>query len=298
MQLKFLANKKFLTVLNVLVAVLSLLVIVWKLSSSWNYTDKPLYFSSYIYFLYAFLLMPFNWLLEAYKWRLLMHPVQKFSLIAALGRVVQGLPFGIITPARMGEWYGRIVGMPDKKQSLALTSIGGLTQQVMTIIAGIAGAVYIRFSDMRLVILAAVIVLLLLLLILWLWQRRFLQAFYLNASRVILFFKVLLFSGLRYCVFVGQYVLLLRFFSVDVPVFPSVAVIATAYLISYLLPLNAFVDLGLRSSAMVLFFTPLTDNLSGVVLSGILLWIVNVAIPSLAGAFMLTRRSIILRKDG
>ncbi len=298
MRLKFLSNKKFLTVLNISVAVLSLVVIVWKLSSSLTYQDKSVSLSSYFYFIYVLLLVPLNWLLEAYKWRMLMGGVHRFSLTGALRRVIEGLPFGIITPARVGEWYGRTADLTDKKQSLALTSIGGLTQQVVTVIAGVAGSVYIRLSDIRLVILAVVIAMILLLLILWLWQARFLQAFYLNASRVSLFLKVLVLSILRYCVFVGQYVLLLRFFSVGVDLSTSVAIIALSYLISYLLPLNAFVDLGLRSSAMILFFAPLTDNLAGVILSGLVLWTVNVALPSVIGASMLVRKNLFLHKDG
>ncbi len=88
-------------------------------------------------FLIAFLLMPVNWLLETVKWRILLQD-GKTSFINLLKGVIAGVTFGFVTPARSGEFIGRVIYLDDahKAKVFYLSSIGGIAQTAVTLVVG------------------------------------------------------------------------------------------------------------------------------------------------------------------
>src|SRR5690606_26996202 len=73
------------------------------------------------------LLLPFlsfiNWLLEAFKWQLLVSKIEKISLASGLRGVLTGLSLGFVTPHALGDYAGRIWQLKGKKR---LESIGAV----------------------------------------------------------------------------------------------------------------------------------------------------------------------------
>jgi uncharacterized membrane protein YbhN (UPF0104 family) len=103
---------------------------------------------------------------------------------------------------------------------------------------------------------------------------------------------VILLSFLRFVVFSFQLYLLLRLFSVDLPFFQGMIIIAVIFFVMTIIPTVAITELGIRGSVSLfligMYFggpemTPESVNL-GIVAASTALWIINLALPALIGA--------------
>jgi hypothetical protein len=97
----------------------------------------------------AILLMFANWGVEAFKWKLLMQPLQKITFAKAFKAIFAGTSFAANTPNRVGEYFGRMIYMEEGKrlQSIPLTVTGSFSQLIITLIAGFIGLFfYIQLS--------------------------------------------------------------------------------------------------------------------------------------------------------
>jgi hypothetical protein len=105
------------------------------------------------YLLMAFLLTPFNWIVEALKWKLLSGRVEKISFFTAFRAVLAGLASSLVTPFRLGDPLGKVIFLHEghRVEGAMLSVIGSLTQLAVTIIAGFLGMLIItqgQISDM------------------------------------------------------------------------------------------------------------------------------------------------------
>ena len=103
----------------------------------WN-TSKILFLSV------VFILMIFNWTIEAQKWRLLLVGTERFSLWKSLQSVLTGVAVSVITPNRIGEYMGRILYLRNvhKIQGITVTIIGSFAQLIITGFLGLIGVAY------------------------------------------------------------------------------------------------------------------------------------------------------------
>ena len=317
--------------LRVVVALLSLWFIYLQVFRSGDYqwfaADFPQLLrerSFLIFFLPALLLMPVNWSLESIKWRMLALYVRKLSFGEALRSVLTGISFSLFTPNRVGDSVGRIFSLRivDPMNAVLLAVAGSLAQIIATCFSGsLAFLFYIRkFFDFHeawlsffyagLVIFVAIINLLMLMLYLRAplvsagfhkiikpgWQKihgyiSVLQ----NVSRIVLG-KVVLLSFLRYLVFSFQFYLMLRAFSIDIPLLNALVLIAMTYLVMTAIPTIALADLGIRGSVAIYFigswFEPSVHASTGILLATAMVWIINLAVPALAGLLFIGRLTI------
>ena len=103
---------------------------------------------------------------------------------------------------------------------------------------------------------------------------------------------VILLSALRFFVFSTQMFLLLRAFSVEIPYLNAMVIIGVIFFAITLIPTVAIAELGIRGSVSlflvgVYFGEPenMSDGMAmGVVAASTSLWLINLAIPALAGA--------------
>ncbi len=251
-----------------------------------------------IYFiLIAFALMPVNWLLEAYKWRELLSPFVKINIGTSLKAVLCGLPAGIITPARVGEWLGRPACLDGKyrNQGIIATSVGSAIQQVITIITGLIFLFgFIDSKSRHSYVLFAILMLVLIFV--------FVTLLFLNRDRIdrkpfVYFFDystknlfaAFCLGALRYFVFSSQFVLILLAFVPQTGILELYAVVAIMYLLLNILPVaNAF-DLGVRSAVSIIvagFFA--IDELK-IVFATAIIWIINLVLPTIVGSIMFFR---------
>ena len=99
-------------------------------------------------------------------------------------------------------------------------------------------------------------------------------------------------SLFRFVVFSFQMYLLLKIFSVDLPFFHAMIIIAVTFFVMTIIPTIAITELGIRGSVSLfligIYFggpesVPQSINL-GIIAASTSLWIINLAIPALIGA--------------
>jgi hypothetical protein len=104
-------------------------------------------------------------------------------------------------------------------------------------------------------------------------------------------------SFLRYLVFTTQFLLLLKIFSVTVPVFDCIIITSLIFFVMTIVPTVTLTELGVRNSAAIYFFgiyfshsTSLPDPVMiGILSATTLLWIINLAIPAVIGTMFVFR---------
>jgi hypothetical protein len=98
---------------------------------------------------------------------------------------------------------------------------------------------------------------------------------------------VLALSALRYLVFASQFVGMLWWLEVQVPLAVVVAAITVIYLVSTLIPTMLLTELGVRGSVAVGILAPLGGDAALVLLATFSVWAINLVLPALAGSVIL-----------
>jgi hypothetical protein len=256
----------------------------------------------------ALLLMPVNWGMEAWKWKLVVERLHPIGFFRAFEGVLSGLTVSFFTPNRVGEYAGRIIYLREgsRLRGTLLTVIENIAQLVITVVAGLlalplylAGngepATYvatIAVGGIGLSFLAVFLFLRMPHLSTLLPRLPLLKRFepYLHvedAASPALLWKVLAWSLLRFLVFSFQLYLLLLAFGVQTPYGPAMLRIVLTFFILTLIPTFAFTDLSVRGAAGTYFFATLTSHLTGVVFATVALWLINLALPAALGALLL-----------
>jgi hypothetical protein len=254
------------------------------------------------------LLMPVNWLLEAVKWKLLLKHSAHFTLREALRSVLGGLSIGFATPARVGEFAGRVMFLHkgERVDGIYLSAIGGLAQSIVTFLtalfmlrfySGRAGTFFSSFSYVAFAALAFAML-----------------AIYISFEQVMVWLKksklhigdyvidvrktphrndkwlVFLTSAIRYGVYVLQYYLLLRFIGIGANVFEMIAAISLTLFLQSVSPLIPLTDMTVRGGIALLVFDHYgADMTVGIFMVPVMLWVINLLIPAIVGYFYILK---------
>lgn len=255
-----------------------------------------------------FMLMPINWLLEALKWRVLLRNDMQISLSKAIRAVTTGLSFSMLTPNRMGEYFGRIAHVEAKHNwHAALSTLAGsISQNLINVIAGLFALLYVlqgEFASQSILYLGAwIAVSTFSLIAIGLYFRIDLLAVVIQRLKLPFlkerwlekfnFFKTLenpqlgqalLLSALRYTVFCAQYVLMLSYFGVNLHVLELFAGVAVIYLMHTSIPLPPFIDQMARAQMALFLWANTGQNELSLLSAGFFIWIINVVMPALVG---------------
>jgi len=269
--------------------------------------------------------MVLNWLLEALKWKKLIAKVEKVSLGQSVIAILTGITISSFTPNRVGEFFGRafILEKASHIEGILITVIGSMSQLLVTILTGTlawlvflpvfmpgAGFIsgYLYYAMIAVVLLLDGLLLLLFFNISFFSMfkekilakglvrvRGYLRVFTLYSNAELL--TVMALSFARYLVFSTQYILLLWAMGVDIPYYYAYLLIAMVYLIMALIPTIALTELGIRGSVAIYFFSfyfaqPMAVSAAikpGILMASVLLWLINLGIPALAGSAFLFR---------
>lgn len=259
------------------------------------------------------LLSVVNWGLESRKWQILVKPIQEISFIKAFKAILTGLSLSLFIPNRLGEYLGRMLFMNEgnKLRSIALTVVGSISQIIVTLVCGLTGFVLLRellmesfigklsgktiWMNAVILIILIVSVLLLVLyfklnkVVQWFGSWKIIQrlTFFVehikdfNASTLT---TILRLSFLRYLVFIVQYVLLFQLFGVIIPL-PEMALMVTVlFLVLIIVPTLPIADVGVRGEIGIQLFGLLSANNVGILAAAAGIWLINLIVPSIAGA--------------
>ncbi len=267
------------------------------------------------------LLVPVQWWLEGIKWKFLIGKLEQVSAINAFRAVLTGISVSIFLPNRTGDYLGRvfILKKADRLQATLSTILGGLAQLITTILFGLTGlAIALHtFFDLSdsfelwsyIGIVSAVVIAMALIIFFYLnfsvlsaiiknlsgkeypHIKKYSQVFQWYDGKEL--FYVLLMSMLRYLIFSFQFYLSLRLFNVGISYVNAMVLISVIYLFMTVIPTVAMTELGVRGSVSLYVFAYYFEPLhqwtevvqQGVVAASSLLWIINIGLPALAGAF-------------
>ncbi len=253
----------------------------------------------------AFLLMPFNWMMETLKWKLLVRRIEKVPFFKAFKGVFLGVALSIFTPNRIGEYGGRIlVVKPENNlKTIVATLVSSFSQMLTLLSLGIVGFVFFThfflkeevFVVLGIGLLGLIVIFLMLLCYFNVrlaipvfkripYMRRFVKDMeVLDEYSSSELWSSLGYSVLRYLIYSIQYYLILRFFGIHVDFLTGLSGISTIFLVQTSIPLPTVLDLAVRSEVALYIWSTFSDNEISIFASTFGLWFMNIIIPALFG---------------
>lgn len=257
-------------------------------------------------------LMLLNWGLEAKKWHYLVSKQQQISYNIAIKGVLIGLPLALVTPNRIGEIGGRAIVLKQHyEQGVFATFVGSFMQLITTLLFGTLGFLLYSFASpqydsINLLFYVALICLALCTpfvfflislskchVVRLLYLRIVGKRWYRKTKQMLLVYskgdlgKTLLFGMARYCVFGGQYALLMNMFLPELSCVQLVVGITLTYFFTTIIPTTVLGEVGIRGAVAMEIFARYTPNASAVFQVSMLLWVINIVIPTLLGSILL-----------
>ena len=262
-------------------------------------------------FFLVFFMMFLNWIIEAFKWKLLIKKVEDISIWTSVRAVFSGITVSTFTPNRVGEYGGRIfcLSKADRLQSILITVIGSIGQLTTTVFFGLFGLIFLPnylpeildYNFFRLVPYKLCIICISffnLCLVLFFLKTSYLTKLlshfkFLNRFKKYIevfsfysvkeLFYVFLLSNFRYLVFTTQFFILLNTFDNDILYLEAIPLITIMLLFVSIIPTIVFTELSVRGSVAVFLFGMITSNTIAVFSATFIMWIINFVFPALIG---------------
>lgn len=263
--------------------------------------------------LIVLLLMPINWMMEVQKlYELYEGDMERSRCIRS---ILCGISVGVVTPARLGEYVGRLLVVKEQERgrTVVATFLMSLSQLAVTLGVGTVALFFLLWEHPFLkevtswefhslipasggkFFIATLVVGLAGIAILSLSWSRVKSRFYENKFGQNLkaalasppsfatLSRILLLSGVRYLIYLSQYVVIFLVLGVEQSVSNLALHIALIFLVQSLVPLPPIASLVSRSSVAVLVLAPLGINEIVIVTASVAIWVINLMIPAFCG---------------
>jgi len=259
----------------------------------------------------VFIMMFFNWLVEAIKWKFLIGKIEKVSMLTSLRAVFSGITVSVFTPNRIGEYGGRVFCLEkaDRIQGVLITVLGSMAQLLTTIFFGSMAILFLNnyipeldslYQEMEFaypVMFFMLLLLNILLLLLfhnisvisnfmdkfsWLSKyKKYKEVFtYYNVQELTIVFIL---SVFRYAVFTTQFFILLKLFAVDIIYFDAIILTMVMLFVISVIPTIAITEIGVRGSVALFLFGLISTNSAGILSATFVMWIINLVLPAIIG---------------
>lgn len=253
------------------------------------------------------LLMPVNWAFEARKWQSLVKKFQALTFPAAFNGVLLGATLGSISPIMLGDYVGRLRRFPNQTKlrgSVALLFGHGIQAFVLLCFGKFGYTVFLRTMDSPDVcsheIISHVLTLLIIAGFLYFFKLiRPLSRVSIPVVSIVNNYSnsdiwTLLFWGFsRQLIFTIQFVLLLRVFDVNLPLITLLGLVSLVFVAKTIGAfLGFFGDFFSRQVSATYFFGFYAVSLDAVFVATLFLWLINLFIPMLIGAFLVFTKPI------
>lgn len=268
------------------------------------------------YLVISISLMFINISLECYKWYLLTRPVEPLPISKIISSCLAGISFSIITPNRIGDYPGRILYLGKKNtfRYINVSVLGVMSQLSAISLLGLAGLLYYNFAFPQNIAKAALAICvaanIVLAIIYWRFESwvpsferiRFLKRFaiygkLLNRITTAQQIRILSISILKCSVFTAQYLFLLKWINVDVPLFDGFLMSALFFWTMATMPSIALTEVGVRGRVGLFLFQSFSTNTIGILAATVGIWLLNLVLPSIIGSILLARMRL-LQTDG
>lgn len=259
------------------------------------------------------LMSPINLLLEAIKWKFLIRKVEPLSLLNACVSILAGWNLALFTPARLGEFGGRILFLKseNRKKGALCVLVGNLSQLLITLVFGIINGFFwiqdnLKWNNGFYYFLGPVCFISSLVLV-WiyfglnrsqgLWTRIPFLKSSLSSLQVLSDFEdkdlrlSLIFSLLRYILFTHQYIFLLYGLLGYHNYLSCLHSMSLIFLVQSIIPSFVLTDIGIRGANSVFFLTFIfgKQNLISILATVFFVWLVNIILPAFVGLFFVLK---------
>lgn len=244
-----------------------------------------------LYLTLSIVLMPINWLIESYKWYLITQSVQKIPFKQAVMSVLVGLAYGHLLPARSSEFIGKLFFFSEenKKDITLLHFINAAFQMYITVLIGLLFIIFnlnIPYSY-YITFFAIIVFVVLSIILIYSDKLNFLSKKYTTFRYRIspsLKLQLITWSALRYMVFILQFYFLFWIYdssrSLDVHFISKLSIY---FLLTSIIPMISIIEVFVRAAIGVIVFHGLGVNELQITFITTLIWIINLALPSIIG---------------
>ncbi|MBK6362112.1 MAG: flippase-like domain-containing protein [Saprospiraceae bacterium] len=253
------------------------------------------------------LIMPLNWFLEALKWKSVLKPIVRLSLYESFKSIMSGVFIGIFTPARIGEYAGRLINLPENARipSLGATFYNSIVQNGIHVVLGFGLSYYFiknslleTTEKMLLFTIIVSCVFVCFVVITFLpkyWQPVFQKLTRYKFTKWAHHFEylklidtktasyILIISMMRYFIYFGQYILILKSLGVKIPFIDLSSGVSAIYLIQSGIPLPPLLNILGRSEISVVVWNYFGISAHIALLATFILWFINLIIPAITG---------------
>ena len=312
-------HKKILALgIKILIGVISFWIIYSRLSHIPHLKEQVLQWlaepTMYVVFIVVLFLMPINWGIESYKWKLITTQIESISYITSVKAVLTGVCIGNVAPGRAMEFLAKIYYFkPHNRPSVTILHfINGMFQMLITLSMGLMAIAYKingssqSASTIYVALMAGVCM------VLFFCWAIFNASYIQRKLQFIKWFKdignaddlrftkkiittLISLSIVRYAVFTTQFYIIYHALSPQSMPFQVFLSIAAYFTITSIIPMISFIEPAIRAAIAILVFNSVTDNEATVVLASTLVWIVNVVVPSALGYVIILKEKINFR---
>lgn len=311
-------NKSTKIRLNYLFGATISVILLWSIGHQLQYQLKKADWTIWqhrgpaIYGILCVILFFFNIGIEAKKWHLLASLAELTSYLQALRSVLCGIAFSLITPNRIGEYPGRMIALEQKNtpRLISVSALGAFAQMIALFSFGLLGLIYYNIEFPGQFPLLALIGTVLLILFLTIFYRRY--EWWSSKLESIKWFRkykvygyllrnfstekqliIIGLSLLRFGIFTAQYLLLLLWLNVQVPIISGYCLSALFFWAMAIIPTISLAEVGIRAQVGLFLFQRYSDNTIGILSATFGLWCINLVIPAIIGSLLIGRTRLI-----
>lgn len=309
-------TKKILAIgLKLLIGVISFYIIYAKLAAIPQLKEQIIHLCSepsvYLTIGVVLLLMPVNWGIESFKWKLITNQVEVINYSTALKSVFSGICLGNVAPGRAMEFLAKIYYFKseNKPTITILHFINGMFQMLITVVVGLISITYkLTHNGQSTNIIYVILIGGICMILFFCWailnvsfiqqKLKFIKWFdKIGETERVHFSKQLIFqlivlSIIRYLVFTIQFYLVLDALSPQLDLWWAFTSIAAYFMLTSIIPMISFIEPAIRAAIALFVFNNATDSSITVVLASTLLWVINVVIPSIIGYVVILKEKI------
>ena len=272
---------------------------------SWHQTG------SWIYLWLCFLFFAINISLEVIKWFFLVNIVEQVSFYSAIFSYFAGMAFSIVTPNRIGEYPGRILylGKANTVDYINVSLLGTIVQLLSVFIFGFVAILYYYnvypsfMSGLSLLFCFSILLFSVLIYLKHESWLLFLKRFKWS-EKILVYFKIftrftsrmqlliLCISLLRFAVYTSQFLMLLLWLNIKMPLIDGWCLSALFFWIMTVIPSVSLSEIGIRSAVSIYLFQQYSQNSVGIVVATVGIWFINLILPSLVGCIIMFKMKI------
>jgi hypothetical protein len=247
--------------------------------------------------------MPINVAVEACKWRLLLRQTEPMTIWGAQRQVYYGYVGAFITPYHAGDYPARAMLLKDKRNfsaAIGVGLVGTVALLVVELIFGVPATwLFISYHPaipMQYFAIAFIVLILLLSLLPHLvrylsrreWKNTQMSQLSVALSHMSypLFMKTIAWSMLRYGIWAVQLALTLHFCGVEMTPVQYLIAIPFYYMVVAIFPSLPALNIAIRGSWSLIIFGVFSQNVAGIALAILLIWLINTVLPMLIGSIL------------